>query len=168
MDDATHNAAISFIKSFYPSCKNFAAWNQPYSPEYFNCTNEIMKDSNKVVKENFDAIESFASNLNLETSIKIEFKKIQNKMDLEDDSKARLKFAIAHIKNAVISPTNLQNCFEDAECLKRIREIVLQLKSIEWGILGHRVSNIGSFIANHHSVLGPYFGDIGTVHKLGI
>ena len=42
-----------------------------------------------------------------------------------------------------------------------MRKIVLQLKMLEWRFNGLGDGTAGMFLANHHSTLGPYFGNKG-------
>ena len=44
-------------------------------------------------------------------------------------------------------------------CFETMRKIVLQLKMAEWGIYGIGDGTAGTFLAQHFSTLGPYFGD---------
>ena len=44
--------------------------------------------------------------------------------------------------------------------LEDIREVVIRLKMIEWGIHGLGGASAGLFLAYHHLKLGPYFGDV--------
>ena len=73
-------------------------------------------------------------------------------IDIESDFKTNIRVAIAHFKNVSL-PSTL-SCFEINRCLEIVREVILRLKLIEWGGLGHKVSNAGVFLSFHHSMLG--------------
>ena len=62
----------------------------------------------------------------------------------------------------VFSSHNLCSPFssEKKVSLEDIREVVIRLKMIEWGIHGLGGASAGLFLAYHHLKLGPYFGDV--------
>ena len=154
VDKTTYKATINHMKTLYPSCKSFLAWNPVYVEEYQNCTNEIIKESTTAIKENIDIIQHFAMEILRGKSIKIEFKKILSVINAENDIKSHIKLAIAHIKNETSSSTESLSCSEIDMCLEIIREVILRLKLIEVGGFGPTVSNAGLFLAFHHNILG--------------
>ena len=44
-------------------------------------------------------------------------------------------------------------------CHETTRRILLQLMMIKWGLFGLGDGTAGTFLANHYSILGPYFGN---------
>ena len=152
VDESTYSEAINLIKTFYSSCKGFRAWNPTFVEEYQNCTNKIIEESTPAIKENTDVVKLFALNIFRGRSIKIEFDKIMKDIDIENDFKTNIRVAIAHFKNVSL-PSTL-SCFEINRCLEIVREVILRLKLIEWGGLGHKVSNAGVFLSFHHNMLG--------------
>jgi hypothetical protein len=49
-------------------------------------------------------------------------------------------------------------CSEVPGCQEKVRRIILQLLMMEWGILELGDLAAGIFLANHNSMVGPYFG----------
>ena len=52
-------------------------------------------------------------------------------------------------------------CAAKPNCTKLLRRYVMQVVMLGWGIFGISQSPAGMFLAFHHSLLGPYFGDDG-------
>ena len=152
VDKATYSAIIHLMKKFYPSCKSFRAWNPTFVEEYKKCTNNIIEESTFSIKDNTDTIQLFALSIFRGLSIKTEFDKVLKDIDIEDDFKMNIKVAIAHFEKVSL-PSTL-SCLEINRCLEIMREVILRLKLIEWGGLGHKVSNAGVFLAFHHNMLG--------------
>ena len=69
-----------------------------------------------------------------------------------------LEHAKTYIKNLSASLTGDIDCSMLTGCAEKTRRTLLQLQMIEWGIFGMGSSAPGSFLANHFSDLGPYFG----------
>ena len=154
VDKTTYKATINQMKTLYPSCKSFLAWNPVFVEEYQNCTNEIITESTPAIKDSIDIIQLFAVEILKGKSIKIEFQKILNVINAEHDIKSHIKLAIAHIRNETMSSTESLSCSEIDGCLENIREVILRLKLIELGGFGPTVSNAGLFLAFHHNMLG--------------
>ena len=51
-------------------------------------------------------------------------------------------------------------CYSNA-CFEIMRKVVMQLKLTDLGIHGLVDGAAGTFVAAHHSTLGPYYGDVG-------
>ena len=66
-----------------------------------------------------------------------------------------LDLAIDFLKNSVanLTSTNVA-CSQQPGCLEITRKLVLQLKMLEWGILGLGDGLAGSFQAYHYSTIG--------------
>ena len=152
VNEATYSAIIHLMKTLYPSCKGFRAWNPTFVEEYKKCTYKIIEESTFAIKDNTDTIQLFALNIFRGRSIKTEFDKILKDIDIENDFKMNIKVAIAHFEKVSL-PSTL-SCFKINRCLEIVREVILRLKLIEWGVLGHKVSNAGVFLAFHHNMLG--------------
>ena len=50
-------------------------------------------------------------------------------------------------------------CAAKPGCSKLLRRYVMQVVMLGWGIFGISQSPAGMFLAFHHSILGPYYGD---------
>ena len=165
VDKTTYKATINQMKTLYPSCKSFLAWNPVFVEEYQNCTNEIITESSLPIKNSIDIIQLFAVEILEGKSIKIEFQKILNVINAEHDIKSHIKLAIAHIRNETMSSTESLSCSKIDGCLEIIREVILRLKLIELGGFGPTVSNAGLFLAFHHNILG-YMMKVLKIHSI--
>ena len=69
---------------------------------------------------------------------------------------------IIYIKNISFSLSNYHSltCLEIDGCLEGKRELVIRLDMLKRGMYGMEKASAGLFLAYHHSLLGPYFGDI--------
>ena len=50
-------------------------------------------------------------------------------------------------------------CRDKQGCSKLLRRYVMQVVMLAWGIFGISQSPAGTFLAFHHAILGPYYGD---------
>ena len=69
--------------------------------------------------------------------------------------------AIRFLTNSLKSSTETLSCSKVVGCLERMREVVIRLKMITWGLYGLSQVPAGMLLANHNAMLGPYFGDLG-------
>jgi len=69
-----------------------------------------------------------------------------------------LETALQNIKLMSESSTTSIFCSEIPGCQEKVRRIILQLLMMEWGILELGDLAAGIFLANHFSLVGPYFG----------
>ena len=102
-------------------------------------------------------LELFSIKRNTKTPLRIELEQILE--DIEPDFKAtnRLEHAISHIRNTS-QISNLSLLSSDLKgCLEALRELIVRLKMLEWGLGG---GTAGLFLVFHHSILGSYFGDV--------
>ena len=159
MDNRTYKEAISLIKNWYPKCKELDAWNPAKNVKYKKCTNQIITNSSTTIKQNVELIKTYATDHNESTSIRNQFDEILAMIDLFTESKQPLEFTIAHLKSVLSNSTKSSASFETSDSLERTREVIIRLKLIEWGHLGHYNFTSGSYFAHHYKILGPYFGD---------
>ena len=71
-----------------------------------------------------------------------------------------LEHAITYMKNKLLSSNLTIPCLETGECLEATRKLVIGLKMVEWGVHSQEETTAGSYLAYHHLMLGPYFGDV--------
>ena len=72
-----------------------------------------------------------------------------------------LESSVLFFKKASSDYTNSSAiaCTETQGCQKIVRDVILQLKVIEWGIYGLGESSAGMFLAFHHASIGPFYGN---------
>ena len=159
VDKVSYNAAVNMTMSLFPLCNNISAWDTANVKQYQECTAQISRSSS-VIRESIDDIEIFSVNRNGNMSIQTELEQILEDIALGPRPAKGFEHAIAYIKN-VSSPSNHSlPCSEIKGCLEGTREVVIRLKMINWGMHGLGAASAGVFLAYHHSMLGPYFGDI--------
>ena len=81
-------------------------------------------------------------------------------MDTLKFSLKGLEHAITYMKNKLLSSNLTIPCLETGECLEATRKLVIGLKMVEWGLHSQEATTAGSYLAYHHLMLGPYFGDV--------
>ena len=159
VDKVSYNAAKNMTMALYPTCKNEDAWD-PVNVEMYNkCTDEISRSSS-VIQESIGNIELYSANRNGEMLVQTELEQILEDIKLDPNTAKGLEFAIAHIEKESATSNQSLTCIEIDGCLVVKREVVIRLKMIEWGIYGLGTASAGSFLAYHHLMLGPYFGDV--------
>ena len=159
VDKVSYNAAVNMTMSLYSLCNNISAWDPANVKQYQECTAQISRSS-PAIRDSFNDIELFSLNRNGEMSIQTEFEQILQDIELEPRATKGLEHAIAFIKNASSPSNHSLPCFEIKGCLEGSREVVIRLKMINLGMYGLGAASAGAFLAYHHSMLGPYFGDI--------
>ena len=70
-----------------------------------------------------------------------------------------LENAIANIKNESSSSNLSLPCFEIEGCLEGTRELIIRLEMLKRGMYDLEKASAGLFLAYHHNLVGPYFGD---------
>ena len=140
VDKVSYNAAEKMIKSMYLACNNMHAWDPKNSKDYQNCTDQI-KNSNSMIHKNFGDIELYSINYNEKVPIQITIEQILEDIDIKPNPIQGLTHFISHIKNVSLTKNQSLNCLDIEGCLKRLREVVIKLKMLEWGLYG-RVSTV--------------------------
>ena len=93
-------------------------------------------------------------------TMQVELEQDLEKYSIKDDPSVALEYAISKIEDVSAFNTHFTECDKQENCTRDTREVVVRLKMIEWGIFGLGTASAGSFLAYHHQMLGPYFGDI--------
>ena len=155
VDKVSYNAALNMTMAIYPLCRQISAWDPANIIQYHDCTTQI-SNSSSVIRENMEHIERFSVNHNENTSLQMELEQI-----LEDvDTAKGPKHAMAYIREHSINSNQSFSCLGIDGCLKATREVIIRLKMIDGGIFGLGTGSAGLYLAYHHNMLGPYFGDI--------
>ena len=158
LDKPVYNAAMKKTMALFSSCKNTSAWDPVNSLEYQECTNKI-SSSSLLVGTNMENIENFVANRNGNLSIQAELAQVFQDVELDQHPAKRLNHAIDYIRNNSMVLNQTSSCLEVTDCLKTIREVVIRLKMIDWGVFGIGATGFGLHLANHQNMLGPYFSD---------
>ena len=159
VDKTSYQAAMDIMMALYPKCDNILAWEPSNTEAYKNCTNQIIRSSTKI-QNNFRLIESYSMNQNGTISIQAELEQILEDVELKTNPSKGIEKVLAYIENESWIASHSQPCFEK-QCLEAIREVLIRLKLIEWGIFGLGTASTGLFVLEHYLMLGPYFGDVG-------
>jgi len=157
VDKVTYIGAMNMTKDLYPNCKDSDAWNPVNVEKYLSCTNQI-SGSSFAIQESMSNIEIFT--VSRSEKISIELEKILDDIELDPRATNRLEYAIANIRNVSSTSNESFSCIDTVGCLEETREVLIRLKMIEWGLYDLGGASAGLFLAYHHSMLGPYFGDI--------
>ena len=159
VDKVIFNVVKNITMALYSNCNDKNAWNPQNVRKYQECTNQISESSFEI-KKNVWHIEVFSGIHNGEMSIQTKLRRSLGDKEIKPIATKDLQHAIAYIKNVSLPSNYSLSCFEIEGCLERKREVVITLKMIEWGIFGLESTGAGLFLAYHHSLMGPYFGDI--------
>merc|ERR1712051_91009 len=110
--------------------------------------------------EAFKDIENFAAgNINSTMAIEAKIGHLTiNEATKKYYNSHGLETALHHIKHMSESTTTSILCSEIPGCQEKVRRIILQLLMMEWGILELGDLAAGIFLANHYSLVGPYYG----------
>ena len=158
VDNLAYNTALDMAKTLYKKCNEKIAWDPVNVQNYIECTWNISQSSQKI-QDSMANIQKFTANLNVNTSVQIRFAQILQEVDMDLKAAKGLEKVLSYIKNVSSVSDQSLSC-ESKNCLEGTRELVIRLKMIEWGIFGLGTASSGSFLAYHHQMLGPYFGDI--------
>ena len=155
-----YQAAVKRIKVMHPSCDNDDAWNQAIVEKYQKCTYGIV-DSSRDISYNIKAIVFYAANKGGAKSIEAEFDEVLEDVEFEPNPSKAFNQVMKFITDAYVSSSETLSCFKIDGCLEKIREVVIRLKMIQWGLYGLGQVPAGLLVATHNVMLGPYFGDLG-------
>ena len=113
-----------------------------------------------MIQKDIGAIEQFSVQRNSSMSVQDELMKNLEGIDLDLTGTKSLEHSINYIKMMSTNfPPLILSRPQIEGCLEQTREVVIHLKMIQWGIYGLGTFTSGQFLANHHHMLGPYFGD---------
>ena len=160
VDNLYYKVAVEKVKSMYSTCDSNDAWDPSNVEIHQKCTKEI-SNSSPEINNNIKAIESYSVNRNGTTSILAEFNQILSDVKFERNPSKAFYQVIHFIRNEFMPLTQTLSCFEIEGCLETKMEVVMRLKMIQWGLYGLDEVSTGLFVANHFTMLGPYFGDLG-------
>ena len=158
VEHTSYEAAKKMIQDLYPKCSSDEAWIKDNMVLYEQCTAEI-SNSNPRIASTLPKIKRYGYTNNLNMSIQAQISQLMEDVVLHPYTNDGLEVAIAFIKDKS-SKSSFVECSEANGCLEITRQIVVQLKMIEWRIFSIGQSTAGMFLAYHFSKLGPYFGDI--------
>ena len=152
-EEVLENAA-KIIKRTFPLCRKNSAWdvNDPFG--YSNCTHQIGA-SNPQILAAMDHIERIAKEAQyLPNDIWLSLEEFDHYE--EGYSSRAVEVAVNEIKQMGSGNlTSAMLCNES--CLERLRNIITQLKLIEWGYYGTAEATGGLYLAYHAQKLGNYF-----------
>ena len=160
--DNVLNKTKEMMKSTYSSCNSSGAWDEKKRKQFKRCTEDISSSLGLEINElTLEKLEKFAAN-NLMPTVPVEVQIGQHMTDviLTPFGYNELGSTLTFIRRKSESlPTPNSPCSELTGCGSLTRKILLQLKTIEWKILGLGDGTAGMFLANHYPNIGPYFGD---------
>ena len=142
------------MKRTYPSCRKNSAWDINDPSGYNNCTHQIGA-SNPQILAAMDHIERIAKDPKyLPNDIWLTLEEFDH-YEERHDSRA-VEVAVNQIKH--MDTGNLTSAMLcNKNCLERSRNIITQLKLIEWGYYGTAEATGGLYLAYHAQKLGNYF-----------
>ena len=135
------------------------AWTVGNISIFEECTTEISA-SNRRIKSMLSKIPVFAQSNNLTISLQAEITQLMEDVALNPHYNDGIEVAIAYMKRKIAKLSPVVTCSKVQGCLESTRKIVVQLKMIEWRLLGIGEATAGLYLAYHYSKLGPYFGDV--------
>ena len=152
-EEVLENAA-KIIKRTYPSCRKNSAWDTKDSSEYNNCTHQIGA-SNPQILAAMDHIEKIAKDGQyLPNDIWLSLEEFDHYEEGYDSNAVEAAVnQIKHMGSGTL--TSAMVCNEN--CLERLRNVITQLKLIEWGYYGTAEATGGLYLAYHAEKLGNYF-----------
>ena len=159
MDTALEKAK-QVAKASYQKCESYGAWEASNVFQFTQCTEEISSSNIRILGSLGDIEVFAANNLNSTMEIQNQLGQIMEDVHLNPSLSDGLDIALIFFKKGASFFTNVESCSQISDCQKAVREIVLQLKMIEWGFYGLGEATAGMFVAYHYSTLGPYFGNI--------
>ena len=146
--------AAKIMKRTFPSCRKNSAWDINDHSGYNNCTHQIGA-SNPQILDAMDHIERIAKGAKyLPNDIWLALEEFDH-YEERYDSRA-VEAAVNQIKHMETGNlTSAMLCNEN--CLERSRNIITQLKLIEWGYYGTAEATGGLYLAYHAQKMGNYF-----------
>ena len=135
------------------------AWTLGNISIFEECTTEISA-SNRRIKYIVSKLPVFAQSNNLTINLQAEITQLMEDVELNPYYNDGIEVAIAYIKRKIAKLSPVVTCSKVRGCLESTRKIVVQLKMIEWRLLGIGEATAGLYLAYHYSKLGPYFGDV--------
>ena len=147
-------STAKIMKRTFSSCRKDSAWDITDPSEYHNCTYQIGA-SNPQILAAMDHIEKIAKDDQyLPNDIWLSLEEFDHHEE-RHNSRA-LETAVNQIKHMQNDNlTSLMLCQED--CLAKLRNIIMQLKLIEWGYYGTADATGGLYLAYHAQKIGNYF-----------
>jgi hypothetical protein len=151
--------AKKIIQKAHKNCRPMNAWNEKSQSKFARCTEQLIT-SISWLGEAFEYIENFAAgNMNSPMPIEAQIGHLTiNPNDKKYYESHGLETVIQNIKDMSESSTTTIICSEIPGCQEKVRRTILQLLMMEWGILELGDLAAGLFLANHYSLIGPYFG----------
>ena len=152
-EEVLENAA-KIMKRFFPSCRKNSAWDTNDPSGYNNCTYQIGA-SNPQILAAMQYIETIAKDGQyLPNDIWLSLEEFDHYEEGYDSSAVEAAVnQIKHMGSGTL--TSAMMCNEN--CLERLRNIITQLKLIEWGYYGTAEATGGLYLAYHAEKLGNYF-----------
>ena len=148
--------AKKIVQEAHNNCGPKNAWNEKSQTKFARCTEELT-ESIPWLGEAFKDIENFAAG-NMNSTMPIEAKIGHLTMGRKYYKSHGLEAALQNIKDMAESSATSILCSEIPGCQEKVRRTILQLLMMEWGILELGDLAAGIFLANHHSLVGPYYG----------
>ena len=149
--------AKKIIQKTHSNCRPIAAWNEK-SPKFDRCTDQLIASILWLGEALEDIGKFVAGNMNSAMPIEAQIGHLTVSNDRKQSKFNGLETAIQNIKHISESITTTALCSEIPGCQEKVRHTILQLLMIEWGILQLGDLAAGLFLANHYSLVGPYFG----------
>ena len=142
------------MKRTFSSCQKDSAWDISDMSDYNNCTHQIGA-SNPQILAAMGHIEKIAKNYKyLPNDIWLTLEGFDHHE--EGHNSRALETAVNEIKGMEMDNlTSVMPCQEN--CTEKLRNIVTQLKLIEWGYYGTAEATGGLYLAYHSQKIGNYF-----------
>ena len=147
------DGAIKIITRTYLYCVSHDAWDVSNSIYFNGCTMEIASSDPQILAA-INNIEKIAQHNQYSASaIWLLYEEID--FYQEDHASKSLEVAVDAINEIAGNLQSTSFCQEN--CLKTMREIVVQLKLIQWGYYGNAEATAGIYLAFHRNYAGSYF-----------
>ena len=148
--------AIKIMKREFPFCGgNINAWRPSNSVQYNNCTQEIAASDPQIFSIMNEIEKIGKSNLYSAHELWLVLEEVDNN---QENANTRIFNKAINKLHQMAGLLNSTSWCED-ECLKTMRDIIIQLKLISWGYYGASGSTAGIFLAYHREEIGPYFAN---------
>ena len=148
--------AIKIMKREFPFCGgNINAWNPSNSVQYNNCTQEIAASDPQIFSIMNEIEKIGKSNLYSAHELWLGLDEVDNNQENADTRIFNKAINKLHKMAGLVNSTLL--CEDN--CLKMMRDMIIQLKLISWGYYGAAGSTAGIFLAYHREDIGPYFAN---------
>ena len=142
------------MKRTFPLCRKNSAWDITDTFEYNNCTYQIGASNPQILAAMEDIAKIAKDEQYLPNDIWLSLEEFDHHE--EGHNSRALETAVKQIQ--LIGGGNLTlDVLCQENCIERLRNIIIQLKLIEWGYYGTAEATGGLYLAYHAKKIGNYF-----------